>query len=46
MTVGDTGNPNREFPMENVLLILPFDSNETGNQADRTTNSSASIFQI
>ena len=31
--------------MENALLILSFDSNETGNQADRTTNLSASIFQ-
>ena len=31
--------------MERMLLISAIDSNETGNQADRTTNPSASIFQ-
>ena len=32
--------------MERMLLISAIDSNETGNRADRTTNLSASIFQI
>ena len=39
------GNQNRSFPMENALLILSFDSNETGKRADRTGNSPISKFQ-
>ena len=36
---------NRSFPMERMLLISAFDSNETGNRADRTGNSPISKFQ-